>query len=220
VNNAERQRRRVFVIDDHPVVREGFRSMLTDEGIEIVGEAATGAEAIGRITTVGVDLILLDLKLPDIDGVALLRRLKEIIPAAPVLVISIHDDPPLVRRAVEAGAAGYALKGIGRRELVGAIHAVCDGEAVLDPGLLRAIVGGSSGVSSGNADDTGRTALTRVEVDLLRLMAEGMTNAQISERMRWSLATTKRYVQSVLEKLDVSDRTQAAVTAVRLGLLA
>jgi len=210
----------VFVIDDHPVVREGFRNMLTDEDIEIVGEAATGAEAIVRITTVGVDLILLDLKLPDIDGVALLRRLKEVVPATPVLVISMHDDPPLVRRAVEAGAAGYALKGIGRRELVGAIHAVCDGEAVLDPGLLRAIVGGSSGVSSVNAEDTGRTPLTQVEVDLLRLMAEGMTNAQISERMRWSLATTKRYVQSVLEKLDASDRTQAAVTAVRLGLLA
>jgi DNA-binding NarL/FixJ family response regulator len=210
----------VFVIDDHPVVREGFRNMLTDEDIEIVGEAATGTEAIVRITTVGVDLILLDLKLPDIDGVALLRRLKEVVPATPVLVISMHDDPPLVRRAVEAGAAGYALKGIGRRELVGAIHAVCDGEAVLDPGLLRAIVGGSSGVSPVNAEDTGRTPLTQVEVDLLRLMAEGMTNAQISERMRWSLATTKRYVQSVLEKLDASDRTQAAVTAVRLGLLA
>ena len=212
--------RRVFVIDDHPVVREGFRSMLSDEGIEIVGEAATGAEAIIGITSVGVDLILLDLKLPDIDGVALLRRLKEAVPDTPVLVISMHDDPPLVRRAVEAGAAGYALKGIGRRELAGAIHAVCDGEAVLDPGLLRAIVGGSSGVSSGKGNDTGRTPLTHVELDVLRLMAEGMTNAQISERMRWSLATTKRYVQSVLEKLDVSDRTQAAVTAVRLGLLA
>ncbi len=194
--------------------------MLSDEGIEIVGEAATGAEAIVGITSVGVDLILLDLKLPDIDGVALLRRLKEAVPDTPVLVISMHDDPPLVRRAVEAGAAGYALKGIGRRELAGAIHAVCDGEAVLDPGLLRAIVGGTSGVSSGKANDTGRTPLTHVELDVLRLMAEGMTNAQISERMRWSLATTKRYVQSVLEKLDVSDRTQAAVTAVRLGLLA
>ncbi len=215
-----RQRRRVFVIDDHPVVREGFRSMLTDEGIEIVGEAGTGAEAVERITTVGVDMILLDLKLPDIDGLALLRRLKDIVPASPVLVITMHDDPALVRRAVEAGAAGYALKGIGRRELVAAIHAVCNGEAVLEPGLLRAIVRGPSGVSSPNAGEPARTVLTRIEIDLLRLMAEGMTNVQISERMRWSLATTKRYVQSVLEKLEVSDRTQAAVTAVRRGLLA
>jgi DNA-binding NarL/FixJ family response regulator len=215
-----RQRRRVFVIDDHPVVREGFRSMLTDEGVEIVGEAGTGAEAVERITTVGVDMILLDLKLPDIDGLALLRRLKDIVPASPVLVITMHDDPTLVRRAVEAGAAGYALKGIGRRELVAAIHAVCNGEAVLEPSLLRAIVRGSSGVSSPNAGEPARTVLTRIEIDLLRLMAEGMTNVQISERMRWSLATTKRYVQSVLEKLEVSDRTQAAVTAVRRGLLA
>ena len=215
-----RQRRRVFVIDDHPVVREGFRSMLTDEGIEIVGEAGTGAEAVERITTVGVDMILLDLKLPDIDGLALLRRLKDIVPASPVLIITMHDDPALVRRAVEAGAAGYALKGIGRRELVAAIHAVCNGEAVLEPGLLRAIVRGSSGVSSPNAGEPARTVLTRTEIDLLGLMAEGMTNVQISERMRWSLATTKRYVQSVLEKLEVSDRTQAAVTAVRRGLLA
>jgi DNA-binding NarL/FixJ family response regulator len=210
----------VFVIDDHPVVREGFRSMLTDEGIEIVGEAATGAEAVERITTVGVDMILLDLKLPDIEGLALLRRLKNIVPASPVLVITMHDDPSLVRRAVEAGAAGYALKGIGRRELVAAIHAVCNGEAVLEPGLLRAIVRGSSGVRSPNAGEPARTVLTRIEIDLLGLMAEGMTNVQISERMRWSLATTKRYVQSVLEKLEVSDRTQAAVTAVRRGLLA
>jgi DNA-binding NarL/FixJ family response regulator len=210
----------VFVIDDHPVVREGFRNMLTDEGIEIVGEAGTGAEAVERITTVGVDMILLDLKLPDIDGLALLRRLKDIVPASPVLVITMHDDPSLVRRAVEAGAAGYALKGIGRRELVAAIHAVCNGEAVLEPGLLRAIVRGSSGVSSPNAGEPARTVLTRIEIDLLRLMAEGMTNVQISERMRCSLATTKRYVQSVLEKLEVSDRTQAAVTAVRRGLLA
>jgi DNA-binding NarL/FixJ family response regulator len=210
----------VFVIDDHPVVREGFRSMLTDEGIEIVGEAATGAEAVERITTVGVDMILLDLKLPDIEGLALLRRLKNIVPASPVLVITMHDDPSLVRRAVEAGAAGYALKGIGRRELVAAIHAVCNGEAVLEPGLLRAIVRGSSGVPSPNAAEPARTVLTRIEIDLLGLMAEGMTNVQISERMRWSLATTKRYVQSVLEKLEVSDRTQAAVTAVRRGLLA
>lgn len=215
-----RQRRRVFVIDDHPVVREGFRSMLTDEGIAIVGEAGTGAEAVERITTVGVDMILLDLKLPDIDGLALLRRLKDIVPASPVLVITMHDDPSLVRRAVEAGAAGYALKGIGRRELVAAIHAVCNGEAVLEPGLLRAIVRGSSDVSSPNAGEPARTVLTRIEIDLLGLMAEGMTNVQISERMRWSLATTKRYVQSVLEKLEVSDRTQAAVTAVRRGLLA
>jgi DNA-binding NarL/FixJ family response regulator len=147
--------------------------------------------------------------------------LKELVPASAVLVISMRDDPLLVRRAIEAGAAGYALKGIDRQQLITAVRAVCDGEAVRDPTLLRAIVSEAprSAPSRTSAFLEGPEPLTRLELDVLRLMADGLTNAQISERMRWSLATTKKYVQAVLEKLRASDRTQAAVTAVRLGLL-
>jgi DNA-binding NarL/FixJ family response regulator len=195
--------------------------MLSGEEIEIVGEAGSGAEAIERAAAVDLDVILLDMKLPDVDGLEVLRRLKELVPASAVLVISMHDDPLLVRRAIEAGAAGYALKGISRQQLIAAVRAVCGGEAVLDPTLLRAIVSeavrSASSRTSTPREDLG--PLTRLELDVLRLIADGLTNAQISERMRWSLATTKRYVQAVLEKLRVSDRTQAAVTAVRLGLL-
>lgn len=195
--------------------------MLSDEEIEIVGEAGSGAEAIERAAAVDLDVILLDMKLPDVDGLEVLRRLKELVPASSVLVISMHDDPLLVRRAIEAGAAGYALKGIGRQQLIAAVRAVCDGEAVLDPTLLRAIVSEVPRSASSRTSVTreGLAPLTRPELDVLRLIADGLTNAQISERMRWSLATTKKYVQTVLEKLRVSDRTQAAVTAVRLGLL-
>ena len=195
--------------------------MLSDEEIEIVGEAGNGAEAIERAVAVDLDVILLDMKLPDVDGIEVLRRLKELVPAASVLVISMHDDPLLVRRAIEAGAAGYTLKGISRQQLIAAVRAVCDGEAVLDPTLLRAIVSEAvrSASSQTSAPPEGVGPLTRLELDVLRLMADGLTNGQISERMRWSLATTKRYVQTVLEKLRVSDRTQAAVAAVRLGLL-
>lgn len=195
--------------------------MLSDEEIQIVGEAGSGAEAIERAAAVDLDVILLDMKLPDLDGLEVLRRLKELVPASAVLVISMHDDPLLVRRAIEAGAAGYALKGIDRQQLIAAVRAVCDGEAVLDPTLLRAIVSEAprSAPSRTAACREGPEPLSRLELDVLRLMADGLTNAQISERMRWSLATTKKYVQSVLEKLRVSDRTQAAVTAVRLGLL-
>jgi DNA-binding NarL/FixJ family response regulator len=218
---AQRRPCRVFVVDDHPAIREGFRSMLSGEEIQIVGEAGSGAEAIERAAAVDLDVILLDMKLPDLDGLEVLRRLKELVPAAAVLVISMHDDPLLVRRAIEAGAAGYALKGIDRQQLITAVHAVCDGEAVLDPTLLRAIVSEAprSAPSRMSAFLEGPEPLTRLELDVLRLMADGLTNAQISERMRWSLATTKKYVQAVLEKLRASDRTQAAVTAVRLGLL-
>src|SRR5262249_7037323 len=121
-----------------------------------------------------------------------------------------HDEPALVRGAVQAGASGYLLKGVSRRELLSAVRAVRDGEAVLDASLLRLLTSDSS-------DDT--AVLTSIERDVFRLIASGLTNREIAGQMRWSVATAKKYVQRVLAKLEVSDRTQAAVVAVRRGLL-
>ena len=202
---------RLLVVDDHLMVREGLRSMLSGEAIEIVGEASTGGEAVRAAADLSPDVILLDLELPDMDGLTVLRQLKEITPALPVLIVTMHDDPALVRRAVRAGAAGYVLKGIGRAELLASVRAVRNGESVLDPGLLRAVV-------DGNAAARTAPTLSRVELDLLRLVADGLTNREIGQRLRWSPATVKKYVQRILEKLDVSDRTQAAVEGVRRGL--
>jgi DNA-binding NarL/FixJ family response regulator len=206
---------RLLVVDDHLMVREGLRSMLSGEEIEIVGEAATGSEAVRVAADLCPEVVLLDLELPDVDGLTVLRQLKEIAPLLPVLVVTMHDNPSLVRRAVRAGAVGYVLKGIGRAELLASVRAVRNGESVLDPGLLRAVV---------EADEapertTAAPLLSRVELDLLRLVADGMTNREIGQRLRFSQATVKKYVQRILEKLDVSDRTQAAVEAVRRGLL-
>jgi DNA-binding NarL/FixJ family response regulator len=135
----------------------------------------------------------------------------------------MHDDPALVRRAVEAGAAGYVLKGVSRRELLASVGAVMDGESVLDPALLRALVNevraGRTGPLATAAPGGATEALTPVEREVLRLIADGLTNREISERLRWSVATAKKYVQRILGKLGVSDRTQAAVVAVRRGLL-
>jgi DNA-binding NarL/FixJ family response regulator len=128
----------------------------------------------------------------------------------------MHDDAALVRRAIEAGAAGYVLKGIDRRELLAAVHAIRDGESVLDPALLRSVVAAPAG---GGPDAVTGEPLTRVELETLGLLAAGLTNREIAERMRWSVSTAKKYVQRILDKLDVSDRTQAAVVAVRRGLL-
>ena len=174
---------RLLVVDDHLMVREGLRSMLSGEEIEIVGEASTGAEAVRAAADLSPEVVLLDLELPDMDGLTVLRQLKEITPALPVLVVTMHDDPALVRRAVRAGAAGYVLKGIGRAELLASVRAVRNGESVLDPGLLRAVVDGDAA--------PGRTAppLSRVELDLLRLVADGLTNREIGQRLRWSQAT-------------------------------
>jgi DNA-binding NarL/FixJ family response regulator len=205
---------RLLAVDDHPLVREGLRSMLGGEGIDIVGEAATGAEAVRLVAELSPDVVLLDVALPDMDGPTALRQIKEIAPAIPVLVVTMHDNPVLVRRAVRAGAAGYVLKGVGRGELLASIRAVRNGESVLDPGLLRAMVDVEAPAPSDVAPP-----LSRVELDLLRLVAEGLTNRQIGQRLRWSQATVKKYVQRILEKLDAPDRTRAAVEAVRRGLL-
>jgi DNA-binding NarL/FixJ family response regulator len=198
---------RLLLVDDHPVVREGLRSMLTDGAVDVVGEAGTVADAVRLSREAAPDVVLLDMTLPDLDGLSALARIKDVRPEAAVLVLTMHDAPELVRGAVREGAAGYLLKGVDRRQLLAAVLAVRHGESVIDPTLLRALGAPAS------------EALTPVERDVLQLIAAGLTNRQIAERMRWSMGTAKKYVQRVLAKLDVSDRTQAAVAALRRGLL-
>jgi DNA-binding NarL/FixJ family response regulator len=204
----------VLVVDDHPMVREGLRSMLGGTGVQVVGEAGDGAAAVEQAARLAPDVVLLDLELPDLPGLVALREIKRVAPATAVLVVTMHQDPALVRRAVQAGAAGYVLKGVGRPQLMAAVRAVSQGESVFDQELLREALEGAVAPAPARSP-----SLTRVEVDLLRLMADGLTNREIGERFRWSHATVKKYVQRVLEKLGVSDRTQAAVEAVRRGLL-
>jgi DNA-binding NarL/FixJ family response regulator len=207
---------RLLVVDDHPVVREGLRTMLSDTAIALVGETGTAAEAIRLATDLAPDVVLLDLGLPDLDGLSAVARLKQVRAQAAVLVLTMHDDPALVRGAVQAGASGYVLKGVGRQELLAAIQAVHHGEAVLDPLLLRTLTDRNPAVPG----PPGPGPLTSIEHDVLQLIAGGLTNREIAARMRWSVATAKKYVQRVLVKLEVSDRTQAAVVALRRGLLA
>jgi DNA-binding NarL/FixJ family response regulator len=200
---------RVLIVDDHPMVREGVRSMLEPAGVQIAGEAGTGEDALRMAAALEPDVVLLDLELPDLDGLAVLRRLKAFERPMAVLVVTMHDDPALVRRAVEGGAAGYVMKGVGRGELLSALEAVRHGGSVFDPSLLRATL------SEPKADE----ALTSVEQEMLRLVAQGLTNREIGKRLHWSVGTVKKYLQRTLEKLGASDRTQAAVEAVKRGLL-
>ena len=206
---------RVVIVDDHPMVREGLRAMLDDDGIEVVGEAGTTAEALREARRAAPDVLLLDVELPDGDGLATLPELKRAVPGARVLIVTMHAERALVRRAIEMGAAGYVLKGVGRRELLSAVRAVRAGESVMDPSLLRELATASGPDVPLVPGDT----LSPVELDVLRAIADGLTNRQIAERMRWSVATAKKYVQRVLEKMAVTDRTQAAVAALRARLL-
>jgi DNA-binding NarL/FixJ family response regulator len=219
---ATRRPVRLLIVDDHPVVRDGVRSMLSTDEVEVVGEAGSGAEALERAAETTPDVVLLDMNLPDIDGLVVLQRLKTAAPQIAVLVFSMHDDATLVRRAVDAGAAGYVLKGASRQELLSSVRAVCEGESVLDSTLLQAILADAAAdaaratKSPVSADETN---LTPIELEVLRLVASGLTNREISDRLHWSVSTAKKYVQRILKKLHVSDRTQAAVAALRHGVL-
>ena len=201
------------------MVREGLRSMLDGAPVEVVGEEATGQAALRVATLCAPDVILLDVELPDLDGLTVLRRLKVMERRVAVLVVTMHDDPRLVRRAIESGASGYVLKGIGRRELLAALEAVRNGESVLDPSLLRAALAEGPSEARAGAPGAHGEPLTALEQEMLRLVAQGMTNREIGARLRWSVGTVKKYLQRALEKLGASDRTQAAVEAVRRGLL-
>jgi len=210
---------RILIVDDHPMVRAGLRSMLEPAAVAIVGEAGTGEDALRAAAACAPEVVLLDLELPDLDGLAVLQRLKALARGPAVLVITMHDDPALVRRAVEAGASGYVLKGVGRRELLAALEAVRHGESVFDPSLLRATLSDTRpGPRTGSLVEGGEP-LTAIEQEMLRLVAEGLTNREIGKRLRWSVGTVKKYLQRTLEKLGASDRTQAAVEAVKRGLL-
>ncbi|MGH7389386.1 MAG: response regulator transcription factor [Candidatus Rokuibacteriota bacterium] len=201
---------RVLLVDDHPMVREGLQSMLRGTDVEVIGEAATAAEALRAVAERPPDVVLLDMKLPDLDGLAALAGLRRAAPAAAIVVVSMIDDVTVIRRALDAGARGWLLKGVGRRDLLAAVRAAAQGATVVDPALVRPPAVAPGPEAAG--------VLTAPERDVLRLITQGLTNRQIAERMRWSLGTAKKYVQRVLDKLAVSDRTQAAAEAIRRGL--
>jgi DNA-binding NarL/FixJ family response regulator len=189
---------RVLIVDDHPMVREALRGMLDAAGVEVVGEAGTGEDALRAAAAHSPDVIVLVVTRHDDPA---------------------HDDPALVRQAVENGASGYVLKGIGRRELLASLEAVRHGESVLDPSLLRATLADGAGESRPASRDERDNPLSSVEQEMLRLVAQGLTNREIGARLRWSVGTVKKYLQRALEKLGASDRTQATVEAIRRGLL-
>jgi DNA-binding NarL/FixJ family response regulator len=197
----------MVLVDDHPVVREGLRSMLLGESVEVVGEAGTGADAVRMALALAPDVVLLDMQLPDMDGVAVVLSIKRSVPRIAVLVLSMHDDPALVRRALDAGASGYLLKGAGRQRLLDAMNAVRAGDTAVDPALRL--------TTAGAKDEP----LTAVEREVLRSLGDGLTNREIAERMSWSVGTAKKYVQRIFERLEVSDRAQAVARAMRRGWL-
>ncbi|WP_256516808.1 response regulator [Paractinoplanes aksuensis] len=206
---------RLVVVDDHPVVRDGLRGMLgTQPDFAIVGEAATGSEALTVVEAVRPDVVLTDLRLPEPSGGTLIRLLLERVPSARVLVLTTHDTDSDVLPAVEAGAIGYLLKDAPREELFKAVRAAARGETVLSPSVAAVLL---ARVRPGKPAPTAQ--LSAREREILALVAEGRTNRETAAALFISEATVKTHLLHIYAKLDVPDRASAVSAAHRRGIL-
>ncbi|TDE12287.1 response regulator transcription factor [Jiangella asiatica] len=205
---------RVFLLDDHEVVRRGVAAMLeTEPDIDVVGEAATAAQATARIPALRPDVAVLDVRLPDGDGVTVCREMRSRLPQLQCLMLTSFADDDALFDAVMAGASGYVLKQIHGTDLIGAVRALAEGKSLLDPESTARMLAGLRDRAT-RADPL--AALTDQERRILELIGEGLTNRQIGERMFLAEKTIKNYVSSLLAKLDLNRRTQAAVLAAQL----
>ena len=209
---------RILLADDHELVRQGIAAMLTKASdIEIVGQARTGREAIEYTRRDLPDVVLMDVKMPDMDGLEATRRIKEERPRTAVIMVTMHDNPNYLRDAVRAGAAGYLLKDVSGEELIDAVRQVASGGAFIESQMLKGML--SEMKPTGQPATSAAKNLTKREREILSLVAEGMSNREIAEKLVLSPETVKSHVAAILEKLNVSDRTQAAIYAVRNGLV-
>ncbi|MDQ4127928.1 MAG: response regulator transcription factor [Actinomycetota bacterium] len=244
VNGMQRQdvreesasRARLLIADDHALVREGIRAVLEAEpDLEVVGEARDGREAVRLCGSLQPELVLMDVRMPGMDGLAATRAIKEQWPRVSVMMVTMHESPEYLLEAVRAGAAGYILKDAAGERMVEAVRRTLGGESSLDEGLAMGLLVRLAGDrdEEGAKQAEGRQAegrpatweggdlpegLTAREVEVLGLLARGRTNPQIAESLEISRGTAKIHVQHIIAKLGVSDRTQAAVRAIELGL--
>jgi two-component system, NarL family, response regulator LiaR len=219
---------RVLIADDHALLRLAIGSLLDPEAdLEVVGEAADGQESLDLCRELRPDVVLMDVSMPGMDGIEATRRIKAEFPMTSVLVLTAHADEDHLLEAVRAGAAGYVLKTARPGDLLAAVRGTLAGESPLDQELVMKLVRRlaeedrpqaeprSPHISRGDPD----LSLTSRELEILQRLAEGKTNRQISEDLHLSLSTVKRHLERIISKLEVSDRTQAAVKAVELGLI-
>ena len=207
---------RVLVADDHEVVRCGLKSLFLGTEIEVAAEASNGPEAMRLVGEQEFDVIILDVRMPDSDGLNVLGRLKLDKPDLPVLILSTYDNPTYVARAVALGAAGYILKGAERDKIVESVRRAALGESVWTREELRRVTGA---LATPRLNANVEVPLTQRESEVLKQLALGLTNKEIAIALHISYETVKEHVQHILRKIGVSDRTQAAVWAVRKDLV-
>ena len=214
---------RVLLIDDHEMARRGLRAMLSAaDWIEVVGEGDACESGLKLAEELTPDMVLLDIRMPGLDGLACLERLKARMPQIAVVIVTLYDDRRYVLEAIRRGAAGYLLKDATTAEVLATLHNVANGQLAVEPQLLReALATRDTAPPAGESarQRAEQYALTPREHDVLLLVAEGMTNKEIGGRLSITEDTVKKHVQNIIWKLRAADRTQAAIMALKLGLL-
>lgn len=214
---------RLLLVDDQDFMRMGLRAVLSRRGdMEVVGEAADGEEGVRLCRELNPDLVLMDIEMPGLDGIEATRRIKAEMPSTSILVLTAHSSPEYLLEAVAAGAAGYLRKEAAMLGVEDAVAAVLAGEPILDPGLsmqlLRRMSDSDTDTPEGEGRATIEKSLTGRELEILAQISLGRTNAEIAESLYLSVGTVKTHVHRVISKLGVSDRTQAAVLAIKAGI--
>lgn len=208
--------KRVLLVDDHRLVREGLRRTLEDAGFEVVGEADNGADGVEMAERLRPHVVLMDVSMPVVDGITATRRMRSRAPDAHVVVLTMHADSDLVEKARSAGAAGYLLKDASGDEVVTAIRRAIDGQRTISPGITRA-------PEPATPDDDARggesPSLTDREVQILQMLADGCTPAEVAERLFISPKTVRNHLTKVYDKLDVSSRSAAIVVGLQHRLI-
>jgi DNA-binding NarL/FixJ family response regulator len=200
-----------MIVDDHEVVRMGLRTLVEHQGgLQVVGEAGTAAKALSEAIATKPDVVLMDVRLPDETGIEACRRIRSELPRTRVLMLTSFSDEEAIFASIVAGASGYLLKRIEAEQLYQAIIAVARGESLLDPRVSKQILERVNKISQGDTV-RGMDSLTRREAEILKLIAEGLTNKEIAKQVFLSEGSVRNYVSSILQKLDLSHRTQAAV---------
>ena len=203
---------RLLIVDDHPIVRAGFQGILAgQEDLEVIGEANTGAEAVELAHRLRPDVVLMDLRMPRMDGVEALGKIKSERPETHVLVLTTYDSDADILRAIEAGATGYLLKDAPRDELFRAIRAAARGEPVLAPSVTARLMN--------RMRSPARSSLSSREIEVLELVARGLSNKELARSLHLSEATVKSHLIHIFEKLGVADRTAAVTVALEKGIL-
>jgi NarL family two-component system response regulator LiaR len=211
---------RILVADDHPVVRDGLVAMLsTQQDFQIVGEASNGPEVIEKVAELRPDVVLLDLEMPEMDGVEALRQIRSPQSDVKVLVFTAFDTDERILGAVQAGARGYLLKGVPREEIFNAIRVISQGGSLLQPIVAKKLMQQVAGAERIDKTTGLIEPLTAREQEVLQLLAQGMTNKEIASELVITERTVKFHVSSILRKMDKGNRTEAARTAVELGLV-